>query len=134
MTIQTSPAEPLLWDAHAPALAKLSLSEDQRQALARQGFVSCEYREQRGPFFKLRFRCAGRQVVRYLGQDGPFAEQVRQELWALQMERHAEIELAHLTAAARQLLRQAKHELLGAVDAAGFRFHGQAIRAKARTS
>ena len=35
-------------------LINLRLSESDMQALARQGFISAEYRQQRGPYYKLR--------------------------------------------------------------------------------
>ena len=111
-------------------LAALALSNEQLTALARQGFVAAEYRGKRGPFFKLRFRCKGRQMVRYLGKDVEAAERVRNAVVQLQAEHQVARQLRRLTNQARAVLRAAKLDLREGVRAAGFDFHGLEIRKK----
>jgi hypothetical protein len=109
-------------------LQDLNLSPEQRESLSRQGFVASEFRGSRGPFFKLRFRCGGRQIVRYLGTDPATANRVQQEVRALQHEHRLTNELARLTRQARRLLRETKIALQPYVFEAGYRFHGFEIR------
>ncbi len=45
--------------ANPDGLASLHLSASDMQPLARQGFVSREYRQHRGPYYKLRWRADG---------------------------------------------------------------------------
>ena len=91
--------------ATCPALARLTLSEAERHALARRGSVAVERRGQRC-YFKLRFRAAGgRQCVRYLGSDPAVAAQVRQLLDRLQHARRQARAVKQWTRHARRLLR-----------------------------
>ena len=129
--ITTSATEPARLIA-SPILAALGLSDEALCALRRQGFVAGENRGQRGPIFKLRFRLAGRQMVRYIGQDAALAAQLQLELQAWQAARKADLELAQLNAAARKMMREARRELSSQLAEAGFRFHGMAIRSKSK--
>ena len=114
--------------ATCPALARLTLSEAERHALARQGFVAVERRGRRC-YFKLRFRAAGgRQCVRYLGSDPAVAAQVRQVLDRLQHPRRQARAVKQWTRHARRLLRASKLAAAPAVHALGYRFHGFALR------
>jgi hypothetical protein len=90
------------------ALAGLGLAAEDLRALARQGFVSEERRGGRGPYYKLRWRRAGQQRVRYLGGDPGRAAVVRAELEGLQRPPRAARLLARLLGEARRRLRDAK--------------------------
>ena len=109
-------------------LLALGLSSEHLQALAQQGFVCTEYRAERGPFFKLRFRLQGRQVVKYLGMDVEEAERVRRELAELQRARRVDVELRRATREARKILRSSKRMVWADAKRAGFEFHGRALR------
>ena len=67
-----------------PTLARLALSDEHRQALRQGGFVALERRGAGKQVVKLRFRCGGRQHVRYLGASAEAGEQARRELERLQ--------------------------------------------------
>lgn len=109
-------------------LQDLGLTPLQLQALARQGFVACESRGVRGPYFKLRFRVAGRNMVRGLGRDPAYASQIESALLNLQQGRRRALERSRLVAEAAQMLRTAKHGLREPLAEHGLYFHGQAIR------
>jgi hypothetical protein len=114
--------------ARPTGLAALGLTEEDLRVLSRQGFVSCENRPGKPPLFKLRFRREGQQVVRCIGFDARRAEELREELAAIQGPRKGERRLSALTRQARRMLRTAKSETEPALNEAGFRFHGLAIR------
>ena len=95
-------------------------------ALAQQGFVNQERRGKR-TYFKLRFRRAGRQIVRYLG-DEMRAAAVATELAAHQSDTRILQQLRLLTKAANRLLRDGKKRLQPILAANGLAFHGLAIR------
>ena len=118
--------------APTPGLAALGLSNEELCALARQGFVGGEYRGRRGPYFKLRFRVARRQIVKYLGNDVVVAKGIQQEVILLQAEHRLSRQLQRLTMQAREVLRETKLILRDDVRAAGFDFHGLAVRQKTR--
>jgi len=120
--------QPVARDAHGTGLASLRLSDEHRSALALQGFVAAEFRDGRGPYYKLRFRFQRQQVVKYLGTDPEAAEQICRELQELQRERRLYQELQRLANQARQMIREAKHELQDQIRGVGFRFHGLAVR------
>ncbi len=101
--------------------------DEELAALCRQGFVSEERRGKR-LYYKLRFRCNGKQRVRYLGRDAARAAEVREELWKLQEPRRTELELARLDRTARRMLREAKATLAPLLAEEGFTFHGNAVR------
>ncbi len=109
-----------------PALARLGLSAEDMQALAQQGFMGAE---QWGGHtrFKLRFRRAGRQVVRYI-RSSEEADKVRSELYVLQRERRRRRELADLNRETSHLLRESKKSVQPLVEAYGFKFHGRQVR------
>ena len=98
-----SPTSPLSTtsETELPALSRLRLSNADYQALARQGFVARETRGTR-TYFKLRFRRAGKQIVRYLGSQAQLSAQVEQELKQLQRERRSQRTLRQLSLAAMQ--------------------------------
>lgn len=109
-----------------PSLATLRLTEDDLAELSQQGFIC---REERGHrvLFKLRFRRAQRQVVRYIGDAG-LAAAIQFELAHLQADRHRQLELERLAKCARRMVRDTKQELEPIVEAANLRFHGLALR------
>ena len=110
-------------------LERLDLSPEQMQALRRQGFVSEESRHGR-TIFKLRFRMARRQFVKHLGTDVLFAQAVREQLRAFQMERTSLRELNEVARKARAVIRDFNRRLQPYLEAAGMCFHGHAIRRK----
>lgn len=112
--------------ANFPALAKLNVLETDLAELTRQGFVSGERRRHR-MYFKLRFRRAGQQIVRYVG-DAVQAAVVANELKTLQAARLAHHELSKFDRDARQILRKQVAVLEPLMLGHGFRFHGRAIR------
>ena len=109
-----------------PALARLQLDDADVSALSSQGFVSREQRDGR-TYFKLRFRRAGRQIVRYVG-DANHAVDVKNELSALQTEARIMRQLKILTKTTNQQLREVKKQLQPILEAHGWAFHGLAIR------
>lgn len=113
-------------------LARLEIGLTDSEALARQGFVAAEYRSgtggRRGPYYKLRWRCGGRQRVRYLGRDAEFAEKVRDVLHHHQRRVRTRARLRKLARRARARLRQAKSRLAPLLAERGLYFHGYAIR------
>jgi len=111
-----------------PGLRCLRLSHADFEELKTQGFVSAQSRGLKGPRFVLRFRSGGRQKVRYIGTDPARAERVRKELAELQKERRLGLERSKLRRQARRMLREAKVHLEPLLNAAGYAFHGQAIR------
>ena len=111
-----------------PGLARLRLTEEHLRSLRRQGFVCQEDRGRERIYFKLRFRHAGRQVVRYIGKDPALAGQIQAELEELQQVKRLNCKLARLQRRARKTLRDSKARLVPILDGAGFAFHGLAIR------
>jgi len=109
-------------------LADLNLAPEELRELTRQGFIAREYRGDSGPFFKIRFRVRGRQIVRYLGSDVHTAAAVARELRALQAGRRLARFLGRLRAQARRLLRRAKRRLEPLLRARGFYLHGHTVR------
>jgi hypothetical protein len=109
-----------------PALRRLGLDETGLGALARQGFVSVDRRNERC-YHKLRFRRHGCQVIRYIGAEAE-ADIVRKELAALQAERRVHRALALLEKEARRLRRESRRQLTPLVAAAGLKFHGRDLR------
>jgi len=79
-------------------------------------------------FFKLRYRLAGEQRVRYFGVDPAAAAAIQQELAAWQRGERALRALRQVERQARELIREGKHRLEPFVRAAGLRFHGRTIR------
>jgi hypothetical protein len=108
-----------------PALAGLRLGDEDLRTLTQQGFVSREAR--RGhEYFKLRFRRAGKQCVKYVNVCQVSA--VRVELDKLQAATRLKRKLAAATRDAQQVLHQTKRDLQPVLESHGFGFHGLAIR------
>lgn len=114
-----------------PHLAALRLSEYDYASLRAQGWVSQERLPSGRICFKLRFRRtpSGRQSVRYIGTDAAVADEVRQELAALQAETRNERELKRIRKAAFRQLRDAKKKLGPLLAPEGFIFYGFELRA-----
>jgi hypothetical protein len=108
-----------------PALAALRLSDADLGELGHQGFLAKEARG-RLEFYKLRFRRAHRQVVRYVGAEDAAA--IRAELARLQADCRLQRALGRLTKRARRMLRESKQNLAPIVATAGLTFHGLALR------
>lgn len=85
--------------------------------------------ERRGTqtYYKLRFRRAGTQVVRYVG-DADQAAIVRKELAILQAETKVMKQLKAKVKIANKMIREAKRTMEPVLQANGFVFHGLAIR------
>jgi hypothetical protein len=109
-------------------LAELGLSAADQAALAREGFISRESRGRRMAVYKLRFRVDGRQRVQYLGTEAGKVRRIEEALRALQDDRRLELALGRLHHDVAQLLRKSKRRLAAPLAAAGYRFHGRAIR------
>jgi len=109
-------------------LGILPIGSADRDALKQQGFVAAEYRHDRGPYFKLRYRVNGRQRVVYLGTNAWLADEIRRELAQLQADRRGDRELARLADEAHDVLRKSKQRLEGELRRVGLKFHGYAIR------
>ena len=108
-----------------PALASLQLGDEDLRILAQQGFLSRETR--RGQtIFKLRFRCGGRQHVKYVSAHQVTV--VQAELNIVQAGARSKRKLATATRHAQQLLRQTKRNLEPILESNGLAFHGLAIR------
>ncbi len=129
-----APKRPEVIDRHTQVgrptsiLARIGLTAEEVTALERQGFVSAESRGRKCTVYKLRFRIGGRQRVRYVGTDPVLADAAREALHCLQKGRLTERELRSLTSEANRLLRESKSRLLPFAEAAGYRFHGRALR------
>lgn len=106
----------------------LARSAEEESAMLSSGCVCAEARGRRSTIYKLRFRCAGRQVVRYLGADSGFAEYVRSRLRMFQRPRRCQRELRQRARQARRLLKDTKAGMAPLLESEGYRFHGLAIR------
>lgn len=115
-----------------PALATLNLTKAHLDDLANQGTLREEASPSSRGAFKLRFRSGGKQVVRYLGRGSEFVDRVRRELAELQGEVKERRQSRRLIGAALSQLRSAKRRLEPLLPLAGYRFHGRAIRLKAK--
>jgi hypothetical protein len=118
--------------AQRPALARLGLSDGDLDELSRQGFLAPERRNDR-TYYKLRFRRACRQVVRYVGSIEE-AALVAGELKELQRARRLARELNRCDRIVRQRLRKAKAVVEPQLLAHGIKFHGRAIRRSRRAA
>ena len=125
---QEQPAAGAYRDQIPTELAALALPSDHIAALRVKVSVAAEFRGKRGPFYKLRYRSEGRQVVHYLGKDPEAAERVRLAVFELQAEHHLAQQLQRVTIQAREILRATKLALRRELRAAGFDFHGLEIR------
>ena len=115
----------------------LGLTRADRRTLRSQGFVSSEIRTGRnqtaGPVFKLRWRLAGRQRVRYLGRDTERAAAISAALDVRRRDRQVLAQLEQLLRTARLSLRRARLFLTRKLESAGRRWHGYQARS-ARTA
>jgi hypothetical protein len=109
-------------------LGCLRLSPEDIHALARQGFVVAEFRQRRGPYYKLRWRRGVRQCVRYLGSDPDRAQEVRAALEVLQAPHRIGRQIVRLMAEARKHLFHAKRSLRVSAAAQGSHYHGYTLR------
>ena len=105
----------------------IALNAAELIALRRQGFISRETRG-RSTIFKLRFRMNGQQRVRYLGTDERRIAAIQAALNKLQAGRALDRRLRDLEQQARERLKDSKQRLFPVMKAAGWRFHGRAIR------
>jgi hypothetical protein len=108
-------------------LGTLQLNADERLALRTNGFVASERRGS-STIYKLRFRVADRQKVRYLGCDAAVADAVRAELAAWQVQRRRDRDHRRAVDYARRVIREISIRLAPDVAAAGLRLHGRTIR------
>jgi hypothetical protein len=115
-------------ESASSALARLSLSSEQLDALRTQGFVHVQRRAGGKSCFKLRFRFRGKQLVRYLGNDPLRAEQIRDALAQHQIVHRKLRRLARDTQQANRMVREAKKKLLPYVERLGYKFHGFDLR------
>ena len=106
----------------------VGLSGEEIAAIKLQGFVSTERRGPDMTIFKLRFRLAGRQRVKYLGTDRAAAAIFRDALLRLQQSRRLDGELRYLSRQASKLLQFCKQVLQPGMEQTGFKFHGRALR------
>lgn len=118
--------------AAAELFHRLDLDERDLAAIARQGFVAVEFRRRSGrrcgPYYKLRWRVAGRQRVRYLGRNPVLVEHVQAALAAWQAPRRAQRASVALLRAARRALRAAKAAAAPRLVQEGQYFHGYSVR------
>lgn len=110
------------------ALQALGFDAEELATLRQKGTIHQERRGHNTIIFKLRYRLAGRQRVKYLGTDRRLAEQIQVELMDLQAAHRRNRQLRQLGAQARTLLRNTKSRLLAPLQQAGLKFHGRAIR------
>ena len=115
-------------EAEQRCLTELGLTAADQAALARQGFISRESRGRRMAVYKLRFRVDGRQRVHYLGTEAGMVRRIEEALRALQDDRRLELALGQMHREVAVLLRKSKRRLAAPLAAAGYRFHGRAIR------
>jgi hypothetical protein len=109
------------------------LGPEDRDSLARQGWISEQVRSSGARTFKLRWRVEGRQRVRYLGSDPAFAAHVRAILIDMQCARRTERQFAELLGQARRQLAHVKRQLAPELAARGYAYHGYTAR-RTRTS
>ena len=111
-----------------PALASLGLSREHIEALALQGKLRAEDSSQGKYYYKLRFRVGSRQLVRYVGNNPQFIDQVQRELTRLQTRARSCRYLHRLIREANKCLRRTKHQLKLLLPLTGRVFHGREIR------
>jgi len=113
-------------------LRELGLSREALEALRRQGFVTGEFcvrgGRRLGPYFKLRWRSAGRQRVVYLGADARRAEAVRGALARWQQPRRLQRDVDRLLAQTRRALRAVKQTVTPHLETPDTHWHGYQLR------
>jgi hypothetical protein len=115
-------------------LPQLRLAPEHFEALRRQGFVARERGRAGRDRYKLRFRCGGRQIVRYLGSDPAVAERLHSELARCQAAHRQLRQLRRLCRQAQRLLRETQSLLSPGLEQRGYRFHGRQIRRAMRSA
>jgi hypothetical protein len=113
-------------DAGGGDRKRWNLAAEDWEALKRQGSI---HRERRGNtwIYKLRFRRAGKQTVRYLG-GAAAARKFAEVLAAWQAPRRTARRLKQLTQLARRRLRESKKTLTPQLERCGYHYHGLLIR------
>jgi hypothetical protein len=124
---QTDQDQPIAQTAGG-ALQALGFHTEAIAALRQNGTITSERRGRNTVIFKLRYRLAARQHVKYLGTYQRLVEQIHTELGDLQAARRRSRRLRRLDGEARALLRAAKLQLEAPLEQAGLKFHGRAIR------
>ena len=126
----TGPQSSLKSISHSfPALRGLGLDEPQLVALRRQGYLDENHRTgAKSPYWRLRFRQAGRWQTIYLGADGQRVSAVRQELAELRCAEDRRRQLVAVVEQGRRTLRKIKLRLGPALAARGLYYHGDTIR------
>jgi hypothetical protein len=120
------PAVPAFDAARFPVLARLRLTTEDAQALARQGFVSSETRSQR-KVFRLRYRRDGRQHVRCI-PSAATARQVQAELVQLQAPVRRRRRLARLARESAAAVRDAIERIKPVLASNGYHLYGREVR------
>ena len=101
------------------ALQALGFDAEELAALRQKGTIHQERRGRNTIIFKLRYRMAGRQRVKYLGTDRRLVEQIQAELTDLQAAHRRNRQLRQLGAQARTLLREYEVPTAGSPGASG---------------
>ena len=103
-----------------------------KDVFTRSGTIVATWRwrgqERYGPYYRVAYRCEGRQCAIYLGRCGELVEKVRALLAELQEPLRFRRELADMRRAATQALRKVKAELDRAFGALGFYARGFEMR------
>jgi hypothetical protein len=115
-------------DRSFSGLTALNLSKVHLDDLASQGSIHRDIAASGRTTFKLRFRSAGRQVVRYLGGDVEFVNQIERELAQLQRAVKERRCSCRLLRSAGLQLRHSKRRLEPRLRLIGFHFYGREIR------
>ena len=119
-----------LVDQHVhPALALLTARPE---LFARQGSLSATWRRRgaktSGPYYRLRYRDAGRAYSLYLGRDAAVVDRVRQTLDALQAPLRRRRAVAQLRRAVRKALRRDRRAIDAHLHRFGLRLKGFEVR------
>jgi hypothetical protein len=108
-----------------PALSALWLTTQELQQLSRQGGIRQERRGEK-TIWKLRYRCDGRQHVKYIPIQQ--LDVVRAELSALQSLTRLRRALKQCTQRAKLYLKKTKAEVEALTENSDYYFHGFEIR------
>ena len=120
--------------AKVRCLADLGVSEEERDALRRQGSIVAQRRGSGRVYYCLRFRCAGRQRSVYLGCDRESVAQIEKGLAELQGDRGRRRRLSELERKIRHGLRTAMKRLEPYLESEGYHLHGLAVRRRRSTN
>ena len=120
------PSPPSRFDGIAERILAL------KDVFARSGTIVATWRwrgqERYGPYYRVAYRCEGRQRAIYLGRCGELVEKVRALLAELQEPLRFKRRLAEMRRAVTQALRKVKAELDRAFGALGFYARGFEMR------